>query len=122
MSYDAPPPPPPSGGSPEYGGQYGGGPPQDHPRATTILVLGILGLVCCSPLGIVAWVMGNNAEKEIEASGGQLGGAGTVKAGKICGIIAVVLMVLGIIAFVIMVILGVGIGGALEDMENSPTY
>jgi hypothetical protein len=98
MSYDAPPPPPPQQGG--YG-QPGGwqGPPQDHPRATTILILGIVSLVCCGPLGIVAWIMGNTAQREIAESGGRLGGAGMVKAGKICGIIAVVLMVIAVVFY-----------------------
>src|SRR5690625_4557575 len=45
-------------GAPQYpGGQYGGGMPPvaSHPNATVILVMGILGLVICAPLGIVAW-------------------------------------------------------------------
>jgi len=29
-------------------------------RGTLVLVLGILGLVCCMPCGIVAWVLGNS--------------------------------------------------------------
>lgn len=29
-------------------------------RASTILVFGILSLVVCAPLGIAAWIMGNN--------------------------------------------------------------
>ena len=39
-----PPPPPPSGGPGAV----------DHPKGMTILILGILSLVCCSPLGIAA--------------------------------------------------------------------
>lgn len=31
-----------------------GGPVQDHPQATTILILGILGLALCQVLGIVS--------------------------------------------------------------------
>jgi len=33
-------------------------------RGVLILVLGILGIVCCFILGIIAWVMGNNDLKE----------------------------------------------------------
>jgi len=33
-------------------------------RGTLILVLGILGLVCCFICGIVAWVMGSSAGRQ----------------------------------------------------------
>ena len=106
MSYDAPPPPPPP---PGYGAGYPGQPAGDHPKATTILVLGILSLVCCGPLGIAAWVMGKRALAEIDASGGRIGGRGTVKAGYICGMIATILFVLGILFYIIVVVIaGVG--------------
>lgn len=107
MSYEPPQPPGPPqnpGGMPEYSGspQFGGGGmPQTHPNGTTILVLGIVGLVLCAPLGIVSWVMGNKALKEIDASGRTYTNRGNIQAGKIIGIIAVVLWVLGILAFLI---------------------
>jgi hypothetical protein len=68
---------------------YGGG---DHPQGTTILVLGILGLVVCSPLGIAAWVMGKKALAEATAMGAS--NASTIKVGYILGIIATCLMIL----------------------------
>lgn len=101
-----PPPPPPS--TPQYPGQsypaggYAGAYPQEHPSGTTILVLGILGLLLCAPLGIVAWVMGNNAMKEAQAQGIEYSNAGTIKAGRILGIIATVLLILGIVSVVIL--------------------
>jgi hypothetical protein len=93
MSYGTPPPPPPPGyGAPQP--QYGA-PPPNHPRAVLILVLGIVSLVCCGLFtGIPAWIMGSSAIKEIDASGGAIGGRGMVKAGYICGIIGTVLSVL----------------------------
>lgn len=85
-----PPPPPPSGG--------GAAGPVDHPKGTMILVLGILSLICsCSPLGIAAWLMGNTALKEIDAQPGRYGNRQLVQIGRILGIVAVVLMVIGII-------------------------
>lgn len=109
MSYEPPQPPEPPqnpGGMPEYSSspQFGGGPgmPQTHPNGTTILVLGILGLVLCAPLGIVSWVMGNKALKEIDASGMTYTNRGNIQAGKIVGIVAVALWALGIIAFVLV--------------------
>jgi len=60
MSYGTPPPQP---GQPA---PYGYGPPPNHPRATTVLVLGILALAFCGILGIPAWVIGNTALREID--------------------------------------------------------
>ncbi len=107
-----PPPPPPGGGG--YGasdggygagdGGYGAPPPPmggagavDHPKGITILVLGILSLVCCSPLGIAAFVMGNNALKEIDADPARYSNRQLVVIGRILGIIGMVLLVLSIL-------------------------
>lgn len=99
MSYQQPP----GYGAPGYGQ---GQPMGDHPKAQTAMILGILGLVCCGLLAIPAYIIGNNAVKEIDASGGQYGGRGMANAGKICGLIGIVLMVLGIIFYVILFAVG----------------
>lgn len=36
-------------------------------RGTVILVLGIVGIVCCFICGIIAWVMGNGDLREMAA-------------------------------------------------------
>ncbi|CAM4207564.1 DUF4190 domain-containing protein [Nocardia ninae] len=100
MSY---PPQPPPYGYQAYGGY---GPPQEHPQATMILILGILSLVFCQILGPVAWVMGKKALNEIDASGGSLGGRSNVMVGYVCGIIASVLIILGILFVALFVVLG----------------
>ena len=72
-----------------------------------ILVLGILGLVVCGPLGIAAWVMGNGDLKEIDAGTMDPSGRGTTQAGKICGMIATILMIVGfIIGLIVVVVVG----------------
>jgi Domain of unknown function (DUF4190) len=81
----------------------------DHPRATTSLVLGIVALVLCQILGPVAWIVGGNAVKEIDASNGALGGRGSANAGKILGIIATVFLVLAVIGLILLVVLGLAI-------------
>lgn len=96
MSY---PPQPPYGTPPQYG--YGHPVPRNHPQATTILVLGILGLTCCTPCAPFAWVMGHRALKEINSSGGRLGARGQVLAGYICGIIATALLALSLVIVVL---------------------
>ncbi|SDJ76024.1 DUF4190 domain-containing protein [Nonomuraea jiangxiensis] len=82
------------------------GPVQSHPNGTTILVLGILSLVVCSILGPFAWVMGNRALREIDESGLYYENRGTVQAGRICGIVGSVLLILAA-AFAV---LGLGAG------------
>jgi uncharacterized membrane protein YjgN (DUF898 family) len=82
--------------------------PANHPRTTTILVLGILSLVICGVLGPFAWSMGNSALRDIDASQGTaypLGGRETVNVGRILGIIATVLLVLGLVAGLGLVVL-----------------
>ena len=60
-----------------------------------ILTFGILGIACCFPLGIAAWIMGNNDMQQIEAGMMDPTGKGTTNAGKICGIIGTTIAILG---------------------------
>ena len=92
-------------------------PPPDHPQTTTILILGICGLVLCQVLGPFAWSMGNKALREIDASNGQVGGRDTVKVGRILGIIATVLLGLGLLAFVAFLVLAVVIGSTSSTSD-----
>lgn len=106
-----PPPPPPSGG--------GAAGPVDHPKGTMILVLGILSLICCSPLGIAAWLMGNTALKEIDAQPGRYGNRQLVQIGRILGIVAVVLMIISAIVGVLWLVGAVTFAG-LESTTTTP--
>ena len=109
MSYQPPsyPPGPPGPPGPPYG--YGYPPPGygvEHPQGTTVLVLGILSLVVCGILGPFAWSMGNRALREIDAAPpGYFRNRGNVAAGRICGIVATVLLIVSI--FVLILIFGV---------------
>ncbi|MGW0804474.1 DUF4190 domain-containing protein [Nonomuraea sp. NPDC002799] len=96
---------------PNYGPSYYGPPLQTHPNGTTILVLGILSLVVCGFLGPFAWVMGNKALSEIDESGYAYDNRGMVQAGRICGMISSILMILGVGFFVLMIGLGIVTGG-----------
>lgn len=69
---------------------------QPH-RGTMILVFGILGLVICFPFGIVAWVMGNTDLKAMGAGVMDPEGRGVTQAGKIIGMIATILNIIGFI-------------------------
>jgi len=82
-------------------------------RGTLILVLGILGLVVCGPLGIAAWVMGNGDLKEMDAGAMDPSGRSTTNAGRICGIIATILLAISIV--VCILVFGLGLFGALAS-------
>ena len=86
-------------------------------RGVLILVLGIIGLVlglpgtfCCIIFNsiaafvcsIIAWVMGSKDLKEMAAGRMDPAGTGLTKAGKICGIVGVIL---AIVSFVIQLII-----------------
>jgi len=73
---------------------------QEDSQATTVLVLGILGLVLCQILGPFAWVMGNKELAAIDDGRRTPDNRGTAQAGKVLGIIATVLMIIGILFFV----------------------
>lgn len=82
---------------------------EQHPSATTALVLGIVGLVgiaLCGGITLLlspfAWWMGGRAVKEIDAQPGRYTGRDQAQGGRIMGIIGTVLLVLGLIALVLM--------------------
>lgn len=72
-------------------------------RGGIILALGILGFVCCFICGIIAWVMGKNDLAEMEAGRMDPAGQGLTQAGKICGMVSVVLQIVGIVLWLIIV-------------------
>ena len=111
-------------GQPQYSGQqpqYGGyaGPAPDHPQSTTVLVLGIVSLVVCQILGPFAWVMGNRVVREIDAGRGSIGGRSSANAGRICGIIASVLLILTVLAFVAIFAIAVVAGTSDSNTFDS---
>jgi len=74
----------------------------DHPQSTTVLVLGILGVVVCGVLAPFAWVMGSRVLREIDASQGRLGGRSAAQVGWVLGIIGSVMIGLGLLFLVVM--------------------
>jgi hypothetical protein len=76
-------------------------------RGTLILILGILSLVLCGIFtGIPAWVMGSSDLKEMDAGTMNPEGRGVTNAGKICGMVSVVLLGVSLIIGVIVVAMG----------------
>ncbi|ANH37193.1 hypothetical protein I601_0744 [Nocardioides dokdonensis FR1436] len=127
--YNAPPPPPygqdpyaaqqPPAQYPQPGQGYPAPVhvPPNHPSANTALVLGIValagGLLCGLPLlaGPFAWYTGRKVKHEIDANPQQYGGRSEASAGMVLGIVATVLLALGVLMMVaVMAIVVVGAG------------
>ncbi|HET6551021.1 MAG TPA: DUF4190 domain-containing protein [Solirubrobacter sp.] len=82
-------------------------PPPSSGSATAALVLGILGLVLCTPIcSPLALVYGFRARREIDASGGRIGGRGMAVAGIVMGWIGVALLALAILVVVAVLVIG----------------
>jgi tetratricopeptide (TPR) repeat protein len=101
--------PPPPGGYVPPPGTYGG----PHPSAsspvngTTPLVVGILGIVLCQLLSPVAWVLGDNALKTLNAYPNfDQSQRGSALAGKILGIVGTVILILTFVVFVVSISMG----------------
>lgn len=77
-------------------------PPQPHvyaeqSQATTVLVLGILGLVVCGLCAPFAWSMGNTEVQGIDAGRRPPENRQTAQIGRILGIVGTVLLLMGLI-------------------------
>lgn len=83
-------------------------------NATLILVLGILSIVCIPLLGPVAWVMGNNALRELDQGFGDPNSRGLVVAGRILGIIGTVLLIL-LCIYMVFIFLFIGTMAATQQ-------
>lgn len=64
----------------------------EHPEGTSTLVLGILGLVCCSVFGPLAWAQGRMALREIDAHPGAYTNRQTINVGRIIGMVVTCLL------------------------------
>ncbi|HEV7786869.1 MAG TPA: DUF4190 domain-containing protein [Thermoanaerobaculia bacterium] len=88
MSVASPPPPP---------SQYLA--PQQSPSTNAIvsLVLGILGVICCGLMAPIAWYIGSQELKAIQAGSSPAAGDGLARAGMILGIVGTILFGLSLI-------------------------
>jgi MFS family permease len=91
-------------------GYYGGQPTGDAENNLGIiaLVTGIISLIGCAPLGIVAVIYGRKAQTAAAAGRANNGTLGVV--GFWLGAVALALMVLAIIFFVVLLGLGISFG------------
>jgi hypothetical protein len=85
---------------PKDSGQY-----PEASQSTTVLVLGILGLIICGVLAPVAWIMGKNELEAIDSGRRPPENRGTANAGRILGIIGTVLIGIGL-AFLVLILVG----------------
>jgi Domain of unknown function (DUF4190) len=101
---------------PSYGGTVAYGVVQvNHPKATTAMVFGILGIVFAlmcgigGLLGIPGIVQGRRARAEIDAEPGRYGGRSQAVAGIVTGVIGVVIAGLVIVFGLLAVIYAVSV-------------
>jgi len=87
---------------PQFPSESGSYPEQS--QATTILVLGILGIVICGILAPFAWNMGNKELAAIDAGRRTPENRGTANAGRILGIIGTVLLGISIVVLVLLAV------------------
>jgi hypothetical protein len=82
---------------PQYGQQpYGAPAPQGtNKKAVWSLVTGILGVLCCGILSVIAIILGNSAKREIAQT--REGGAGLATAGVVLGWVGIALLALNLI-------------------------
>jgi uncharacterized membrane protein YjgN (DUF898 family) len=90
----------------------------DHPKATTSLVLGILGIVVCGLVAPFAWRIGKRTRDEIDASHGQLGGRGAAQAGYVLGLIGTILLAL-VLVLVVLLLVGVSLVATTSTVSTS---
>jgi len=86
-------------------------------RGVLILVLGIVGIVVCMPVGIAAWVMGNGDLAAMARGEMDPEGRGLTQAGKICGMVSVALWVL----WFAIVAMTVGFAGCAAALSGGGT-
>ncbi len=99
-------------------------PPKTHPvpppikesRSDLVLILGILSLFMCGPLGIIAWIIANSDLKKIRIGTVSSRKVGLLKVGRALGIVGAILFVAAIFAttFVLQ-----GRLGSLTDVITS---
>ncbi|MHC4606909.1 MAG: DUF4190 domain-containing protein [Planctomycetota bacterium] len=83
---------------------------EEHPSgAVAILIFGILAWAVCFLFGIVAWIMGSDYARKCEEKGLQP--EGTAVAGKILGMVNVILTLVVIGFVVFMVVAGAAFSG-----------
>ncbi len=79
-------------------------------ESTPILVTGILSLVLCGPIGIYAWIKGNQLRDRAQGAGWPE--PSTAKVGRILGIVGTIIGILQVAGVVLYAIFIIGFIGA----------
>ncbi len=82
-------------------------------RGGLILTFGILSLFICMIFGVVAWVMANNDLRAMDAGRMDPAGRGLTQAGKACGMVSVILALLGCVGGLVLLLLWLLLGVGL---------
>lgn len=100
--------PAPYGGPAGYGPPPGyGGPQQTDTKAVVGLVFAIGSFVVCPVIpAVIALFLANSSQRDIDASGGRLGGSGLNKASRVVSWINLGLALLGALAVAALVAVG----------------
>ncbi len=85
-----------------------------------ILVFGILSWLGCVIFGIVAWIMANSDLRAMQEGRMDPTGEGLTKAGKIVGMISVILSIVAIPIMLILLALGVFAAAAASGGGAGP--
>lgn len=122
---------PPSYGSGGYGaesagyqgapGYYGGSPgnERDNNLGVIALVTGIISLIICQPVGVVAIVYGRRAQQAAQAGTANNGTMGVV--GFWLGVAAIVLLVVAVVLAIVLVAVGVlSLAAFVDATSTSP--
>ena len=124
-------PPPPLGppGTPPGPNPYAPGPhPYASPPGTgsrtnsnalVSLIIGVVSLAVCQPLGLLAFFLGRTARREIAASQGHQDGDGLAVAGQVIGLVSVGIFVLSIVAVVVIVAISLITAAATSDPAST---
>ena len=89
-------------------------------RGGIVLALGIIGIVLCGICGIVAWVMGNQDMRDMDAGRMDPSGRGATQAGKICGIIAPILLAIQVCIGLLWMLIAIGVVAAGAAAHKGP--
>ena len=103
------PPPRPAAPTPQYGsstptyglGGFGGASLKPH-RGTTVLVLGILGILVCGICSIFALIYGNQDLAEMDAGIMDPSGRSPTQTGRVLGMVGVTFMIIGVVINVLV--------------------
>ncbi len=86
-------------------------------RGGMILAFGIISLVACAFFGPFAWVMGNNDLAEIRAGRMDPEGEGLTQAGRICGIIGTIMLIVSFLFGCVYINLMIAVIGAASGRQ-----